>query len=59
MPDLEEIAKKLYTVYCEAVGGKAYDGKPLPTWEEFRGDPSKRKQSDAWVAVAEASVHNT
>lgn len=42
----------LYTRYCEEVGGRAYDGKPLPDWRTFRADTAKRRQSDAWVAVA-------
>jgi hypothetical protein len=50
--ETEVLAGKLYTVYCVAVGGKAHDGKPLPAWPEFRADPSKNLQSDAWVAVA-------
>jgi len=48
----EAIADRLYSRYVEVVGGTAYDGKPLPTWDEFRADPAKRRQSDAWVAVA-------
>ena len=51
---IEHIAGRLYTIYCEAVGGVAFNGDPLPGWEAFRADPSKRKQSDAWVAVAAA-----
>lgn len=57
MPDVEAIAGRLYSVYCEAVGGKAFNGDPLPKWEEFRADPSKQKQSDAWVKVADAALH--
>ena len=45
------IAARLYTVYCKAVGGKAHNGDPLPTWEEFSVDPAKRKQYDAWMAL--------
>lgn len=48
----DDIAKDLYTTYCEAVGGVAFNNDPLPTWEEFRADTSKQKQSDAWVQVA-------
>lgn|SRR5678815_2461117 len=48
----EEIAGDLYETYCVAVGGKAFNGDPLPGWKVFRADPSKQKQSDAWVAVA-------
>lgn len=57
MPDYEKIANRLYTIYCAAVGGVAFNGDPLPTWDEFSADPSKEKQANAWRAVAEASVH--
>ena len=49
----ETLAAELYHEYCNAVGGKAFNGDPLPTWEEFRADRTKDKQSDAWVVVAE------
>lgn len=38
--------------YCKEVGGKAFNGDALPDWKTFRADPEKKKQSDAWVAVA-------
>lgn len=49
----EELAALLYERYCMSVGGLAHDGQPLPGWGEFRSDERKRKQSDAWVAVAD------
>jgi hypothetical protein len=45
----EACAGRAYTAYCAAVGGKAFNGDPLPDWETFRADPAKKKQSDAWV----------
>lgn len=51
-----ELAIELYDVYCAAVGGKAYDGRPLPCGKEFMNDPSKQKQADAWRAVAVHAV---
>lgn len=51
---LKSISGKLYTAYCIAVGGKAFNGDPLPDWETFRADPTKKKQSDAWLAVGRA-----
>jgi len=54
--DIEELADKLYTVYCAAVGGKAFNGDPLPAWSTFRADPTKRKQSDAWMIVAKTAL---
>lgn len=50
--DPEELAGRLYETYCEAVGGKAFNGDALPSWDEFRADESKKTQSDAWVLVA-------
>lgn len=55
----EQFACKLYDVYCEAVGGKAWDGRPLPTSEEFFYDATKVKQADAWRAVAEFALTGT
>lgn len=48
----DELAGKLYTRYCAVVGGVAYDGKPLPGWEEFSRDPKKAVQWNGWVEVA-------
>lgn len=50
--DVESKAAKLYTIYCAAVGGKAFNGDILPAWGEFSVDPNKVKQADAWRAVA-------
>lgn len=49
---VEELAGKLYTKYSEAVGGVAFNGDPLPNWEEFSEDEAKTKQADAWRLVA-------
>ena len=54
--DEEELAEQLYECYCIAVGGKAFNNDPLPSWEVFRGDPKKQKQSDAWVEVAKKAM---
>jgi hypothetical protein len=56
MIDREEIAGLLYEKYCSDVGGKAYNGDPLPCWKEFRADPNKQVQSDAWVGVADNAI---
>jgi len=56
MIDIEKLAGMLYTTYCAAVGGKAFNGDPLPNWFQFRGDPAKQKQSDAWVRTAEEAA---
>ena len=51
-------AALLYDAYCKAVGGVAFNGDPLPDWEAFRADPSKQKQSDAWIEVARVAAND-
>lgn len=53
---IDDLAGDLYARYCERVGGKAFNGDPLPTWDEFRNDPNKRVQANAWVAVAARAI---
>lgn len=54
IPSIDMIlAEKFYTLYCEKVGGVAFNGDPLPSWQDFIADSSKKKQSDAWCAVGE------
>ena len=50
--DINTLAGQLYTTYCAAVGGKAFNNDPLPSWDEFSKDPNKKKQSDAWISTA-------
>ena len=57
MIDPETVARELYTTYCEAVGGKAFNGDPLPAWEEFSADPKKMTQCAAWVAAGERAIN--
>lgn len=52
----EQNAKALYECYCKEVGGKAFNGDPLPSWEEFGKDPTKQKQANAWREVAKLAV---
>lgn len=52
----EKVAQALYDCYCEAVGGKAFNGDPLPKWTEFESDAAKQKQVNAWRAVARCAV---
>lgn len=53
----ESLANILYDKYCEAVGGKAFNGDPLPPWTAFSTDPAKAKQSNGWRVVA-ATAYN-
>ena len=53
--DTETTARAMYDAYCDAVGGKAWNGQPLPKSGEFFTDPSKEKQADGWRAAARAA----
>lgn len=50
------LAKKLYDAYCEAVGGKAFNGDDLPKSEEFFNDKTKKKQANAWRVVGDLAI---
>lgn len=52
MNDKENLARAMYDTYCEAVGGKAWNGQPLPGSGEFFADPAKKVQADGWRAAA-------
>ncbi len=52
MLDEETLAHIMYDAYCEAVGGKAFNGDSLPSSKEFFKDRSKTKQADAWRVCA-------
>lgn len=49
----DSLAGELYSVYSEAVGGVNFQGDALPIWDEFSADEAKKKQADAWIAVAQ------
>lgn len=53
---MEKLAMAMYDEYCEAVGGKAYDGKPLPTAKEFFDDATKAKQQRGWFRAASKAL---
>jgi len=55
--DKDILAKKTYDAYCEAVGGKAFNGDALPNSTEFFSDPSKQKQADAWRKALEPTYN--
>lgn len=55
-PQNEALARKMYDVYCTAVGGKAYNGDPLPDSDTFFADKTKELQSKAWIAAADQAI---
>ena len=52
----DQLAAMLYTQYCEKVGGKAFNGDPLPSWTLFEADPAKQVQVNAWKFIAKAAI---
>jgi len=50
------VADAIYTTYCAAVGGVAFNGDPLPTWAVLADDETKKKQSEAWLAAADRAM---
>lgn len=52
MNKIDQKAIELYDIYTAAVGGKAWNGDPLPCGKHFMSDPTKQKQADGWRAVA-------
>ena len=52
MNKIDQKATELYDIYTAAVGGKAWDGKPLPCGKDFMSDPTKQTQANGWRAVA-------
>lgn len=49
---IEERAKGLWEAYATSVDWKAFNGDPLPQWDEFSTDPAKVKQADGYRAMA-------
>jgi hypothetical protein len=56
MQSRDSVAEALYTTYCEAVGGVAFNGDPLPAWKEFVADSKKQKQAQAWLSTADRAI---
>lgn len=50
------LGQAAWDAYSQSVGGKAYNGDPLPSWGVMREDPRKQHLVKAWVAAARAVV---
>ena len=50
MKSFEQIAAAMYHAYCKKAGGKTFDGKPLPTYEQLGAE-----RQSCWVAAARAA----
>ena len=49
MKSIEQIAQAAYAAYCRKAGGKTFDGKPLPTYEQLGTD-----RQQCWIAAVQA-----
>jgi hypothetical protein len=45
------IAKLMWDAYAIQAGGKTFDGKPLPTWDELGED-----RQSCWIAAASVAT---
>lgn len=54
--NISEAAQLFYTVYCKEVGGEAFNGDTLPSANEFFNDPTKSKQSAAYIEAMTAVI---
>lgn len=41
--------QRMWSAYCEQGGGKTFDGKPLPTWDELGAE-----RQECWRAALKA-----
>ena len=49
MNEFDELGRVAWDAYARAVGGKTFDEKPLPTWEELG-----ERQKEGWASAAQA-----
>jgi hypothetical protein len=48
---VDRLSTELWKSYSYKAGGKTFDGKPLPTWEELGED-----RQECWRAVARRAI---
>lgn len=49
-PAIQQLARRAYEAYNVNSGGKAWDGRPCPTWDELAGSPVRSH----WCAAVSA-----
>lgn len=49
MSDVKSLGQIGYEAYAQSTGGKTYDGRDMPTWEQV--EASGTKVAGAWQAV--------
>lgn len=43
-----------YDAYAETAGGKTFDGRPMPTWEQLGETPTGQETRRRWEVSADA-----
>jgi hypothetical protein len=51
MKTFEQLAREGYEAYCKQAGGKTFDGKPLPTYDELGAE-----RQACWLAATKQIV---
>jgi hypothetical protein len=54
-PINERLAKTMFEAYSKASGGKTWDGKPIPPWNDALGDIGPKVRS-YWIAAADSAL---
>lgn len=53
--DSDTTAQIAFAAYNESAGGKTWDGKPIPTWEQLSESEGGRKVQGHWRAAMRAA----
>lgn len=51
---MTHLGRTAFETYVQAMGGVAFDGKPIPSWDELDGDADRTR--GAWSSAAVAAV---
>jgi hypothetical protein len=54
-PATELMGKIAFDAYAEAVGGKTYDGKPIPKWDDLSINIQQAWNKAAWAVMDEVN----
>jgi hypothetical protein len=53
----ELLGRIAWNAYLASIGGKSWNGEPLPAWEQMVADEKKKAIVAAWCEVARAIIH--
>lgn len=49
MRSVKQLAQAAYAAYCKQAGGKTFDGKPLPTYDQLGAE-----RQSCWISAVQA-----